>query len=390
MSGLGEFRQLQGLLGHSGHFVRPDGPSGPSGSYGPSGQPGSSGSAGPSATTENQLIPVLLRPNAFPTTISDFVMAGGNYRKINQGFLQSSLLSFPLLKVSEINGLISKPKKRTVLGERSGMERVVDAQIGRPFDTGLANKYSGIPEPSKGHYAGTLGISGPSGNPGNVPYGSQGISGPSGNLGISGTFGNPGISGTLGNQGISGTFGNLGSSGPSGNPVINSAEEILKVKLSEILNPLADVCLNNKFGLVFADNSGLPQIMIDDFGKVLYLYDQEGSTAGTWIVLPKASANKSPESDSDAVKWAIKFSIAVPNMINQANSDVTGGVAAFSMVQPDFTPLKKALRIYANKNDQSYTVKLNNESINYDYVVVQLPKEFQNNTLMLFKEELMV
>lgn len=261
------------------------------------------------------------------------------------------------------------------------MERVVDAQIGRPFDTVLANKYSGILEPSKGHYAGTLGISGPSGNPGNVPFGSQGISGPSGNLGISGTFGNPGISGT---------FGNLGSSGPSGNPVINSAEEILKVKLSEILNPLADVCLNNKFGLVFADNSGLPQIMIDDFGKVLYLYDQEGSTAGTWIVLPKASANKSPESDSDAVKWAIKFSIAVPNMINQANSDVTGGVAAFSMVQPDFTPLKKALRIYANKNDQSYTVKLNNESINYDYVVVQLPKEFQNNTLMLFKEELMV
>ena len=275
-----------------------------------------------------------------------------------------------------IYDLISKPIKRGGLG-------IVEPPIHPPMNYNAGMAFPKVPE---------IPIF-----PGNVPFGSQGISGPEipgpkipGNIGISGTFG-PGISGTFGNPGIYGTFGNPGISGTFGNPVINSAEEILKVKLAKILNPLADVCLNNKFGLVFADNSESPQIMIDDLGKVLYLYDQDGFSMGKWIVLPEASANKSPESDSDAVKWAEKFSKAVPNMINQANSDVTAGVPASSMVQPDFTPLKKALRIYANKNDQSYTVKLdNNESINYDYVVVQLPKEFQNNTLMLFKEELMV
>jgi len=379
MSGLGEFRHLQGLLGHSGHFVRPDGhsgSSGPSGSYGPSGQPGPSGSAGPSGSFGQPGSSGPSGPSVpFTTTLSDYAAWEGNFSKINQRFLTGSLLGFPITKVSEINDLISKPIKRGGLG-------IVEPPKPPPrnYNAGMANLAN---------------IS--FGNPGNVPFGSQGISGPEipgpkipGNIGISGTFG-PGISGTFGNPGISGTFGNPGISGTFGNPVINSAEEILKVKLAKILNPLADVCLNNKFGLVFADNSESPQIMIDDLGKVLYLYDQDGSSMGKWIVLPEASANKSPESDSDAVKWAEKFSKAVPNMINQANSDVTAGVPASSMVQPDFTPLKKALRIYANKNDQSYTVKLNNnESINYDYVVVQLPKEFQNNTLMLFKEELMV
>ena len=175
---------------------------------------------------------------------------------------------------------------------------------------------------------------------------------------------------------------NLGNSGP--------LEEILKVKLSKILNPLAEVCLKNKFGLVMADNSDYPHIMIDEFGKVLYLDDQEGSTKGTWIVLQQASANNSPESDSDAEKWAENFSKAVPKMIEKAPNDVTSGVTVSKPQETDFTPSKKHLKIYANRNDQSYTVQFNNESINYDYVLVHLPKEFQSNTLMLFKEELKI
>jgi len=331
---------FNGLSGSSGPFGRLDGLSGTTGFFN-----GLSGSSGPfgrfdglSGNTGTQYTATL--SNAVSNmTIKDYIESGGSFSKKNQMLLQNIIIQFPIAKVSDIHNLTSKPTSRVELFGKRAADRP------RHIAAGMANLVS------------------------------SGTTGAYGNLGSSGTTG---AYGNLGSSGTTGAYGNLGN--------LEHLE-----KLSKILNPLADVCLINKFGLVLADNSDLPQIMIDDFGKVLHLYDQEGSTTGTWIVIPGASANKSHETDSEAVKWANNFSKAVPNMINQANNDVTRGVDASSTVQPDFTPLKRTLRIYANKNDYPYTVKLNNnESVKYDCVVVQLPKEFQNNTLMLFKEELMV